>query len=43
MNASLINTIIYGDCLTILPQLASGSVNFVLTDPPYITIRGAKV
>ena len=32
-----INTIIHGDCLTILPQLAAASVNFVLTDPPYIT------
>jgi site-specific DNA-methyltransferase (adenine-specific) len=31
------NTIIRGDCLDILPQLAHRSVNFVLTDPPYIT------
>jgi DNA modification methylase len=37
MNASIINTITHGDCLNILPQLAPGSVNFVLTDPPYIT------
>ena len=31
------NTIIRGDCLDILPQLPARSVNFVLTDPPYIT------
>lgn len=30
------NQIIHGDCLTILPQLAAGSVNLVLTDPPYL-------
>jgi adenine-specific DNA-methyltransferase len=32
-----LNTILQGDCLSILPQLAAGSINFVLTDPPYIT------
>jgi len=31
------NSVIHGDCLHVLPQLAAGSVNFVLTDPPYIT------
>jgi DNA modification methylase len=30
------NTILHGDCLDILPQLPAGSVDFVLTDPPYI-------
>lgn len=30
------NTILHGDCLTILPQLAAGSVDFILTDPPYL-------
>lgn len=30
------NTIIQGDCLNVLPSLAAGSVNFVLTDPPYL-------
>jgi DNA modification methylase len=29
------NTVVNGDCLRILPQLAAGSVDFVLTDPPY--------
>lgn len=31
------NTIIQGDCPQILPQLAADSVQFILTDPPYIT------
>ena len=35
--SALRDTIVQGDCLKILPQLAPGSVNFVLTDPPYIS------
>jgi adenine-specific DNA-methyltransferase len=31
-----INQIINGDCLTILPQFAAKSVDFVFTDPPYL-------
>jgi adenine-specific DNA-methyltransferase len=31
------NTLIHGDCLRVLPTLAAASVNFILTDPPYIT------
>ena len=30
------NTILRGDCLQVLPQLVAGSVDFVLTDPPYL-------
>lgn len=30
------NTIIQGDCLSILPQLPANSIDFVLTDPPYL-------
>jgi adenine-specific DNA-methyltransferase len=30
------NTIIQGDCLQVLPQLPAGSINFALTDPPYL-------
>lgn len=30
------NTIVRGDCLNILPQLAAGSADFVLTNPPYL-------
>jgi DNA modification methylase len=37
MNAIQPNTIINGDCLSVLPRLPAASVNFVLTDPPYIT------
>jgi adenine-specific DNA-methyltransferase len=37
-----INTIIHGDCLRVLPELAGGSVNFVLTDPPYIANYKAR-
>jgi len=31
------NTILNGDCLNILPQFGGGTVDFILTDPPYIT------
>jgi site-specific DNA-methyltransferase (adenine-specific) len=30
------NTILHADCLTALPQLPAQSVDFVLTDPPYV-------
>jgi DNA modification methylase len=30
------NVIIRGNCLDILPQIDAGSVDFILTDPPYI-------
>ena len=30
------NRIVLGDCLTVLPTLADQSVDFVLTDPPYL-------
>ena len=30
------NTIIQGDCLHILPRLSEESVDFILTDPPYL-------
>jgi DNA modification methylase len=30
------NVIIHGNCLDILPQIDAGSVDFILTDPPYI-------
>ena len=31
------NNVIHADCLQVLPTLAAESVNFILTDPPYIT------
>jgi DNA modification methylase len=30
------NTLIHGDCLHVLPRLPSASVDFILTDPPYL-------
>jgi site-specific DNA-methyltransferase (adenine-specific) len=31
------NTILHGDCLQLLPSLPAEGVDFILTDPPYIT------
>lgn len=36
------NTIINADCLQVLPQLPAESVNFVLTDPPYLANYRAR-
>jgi site-specific DNA-methyltransferase (adenine-specific) len=36
MNAPSIDTIVNDDCLNILPQISAASVNFILTDPPYL-------
>ena len=33
----LTNTLLHADCLKALPMLPNGSINFILTDPPYIT------
>jgi len=30
------NRILHADCLTALPRFSSGSIDFVLTDPPYL-------
>jgi DNA modification methylase len=30
------NTLIHGDCVNVLPLLPSASVDFILTDPPYL-------
>jgi adenine-specific DNA-methyltransferase len=35
--APLFNRIINADCLDALPNLPSGSIDFVFTDPPYLT------
>jgi DNA modification methylase len=32
-----INTIVHGDCVEVMRQMPSASVDFILTDPPYIT------
>ena len=36
-NNDVTNSTLYGDCLKLLPTLASNSADFILTDPPYIT------
>jgi DNA modification methylase len=36
------NTVLNADCLTALPQLPAESVQFILTDPPYITRYKAR-
>jgi len=38
----IVNEVLLGDCLSVLPKLPSGSVNFVLTDPPYIVRYKAR-
>ena len=35
--SALANTVLHADCLKALPMLPDGTVNFILTDPPYIT------
>ena len=36
-NAANLNTVLQGDCVQIMRGMQSGSVDFVITDPPYIT------
>jgi site-specific DNA-methyltransferase (adenine-specific) len=31
-----VNTVLQGDCVNVMRQLRTGSVDFVLTDPPYL-------
>jgi adenine-specific DNA-methyltransferase len=35
--AANLNTVLQGDCVQIMRGMQSGSVDFVITDPPYIT------
>src|SRR5579862_2998239 len=35
---SFINRIINADCLDVLPEFPSRSIDFVFTDPPYLTL-----
>lgn len=39
MSASAVNRIIVGDCRDVLPTLERGSVNCVVTSPPYFWLR----
>src|SRR5271169_3692654 len=36
-DAANLNTVMHGDCVEIMRRMQSGSVDFVITDPPYIT------
>jgi site-specific DNA-methyltransferase (adenine-specific) len=36
------NTNTHGDCVTVLPEVASESVHFILTDPPYLVRYRAR-
>ena len=36
-NSANLNTVLQGDCVQIMRGMQSGSVDFVVTDPPYIT------
>ena len=37
LNRSLRNSIIHGDCVEVMRRMPTGSVDFILTDPPYDT------
>ncbi|EOG2982407.1 site-specific DNA-methyltransferase, partial [Salmonella enterica] len=37
------HTIHHGDCLDVMPTLDPGSVDLILCDPPYGTIKGAGI
>jgi DNA modification methylase len=36
MTSTPCNTIIHGNCIDVMQQIPAGSVDFILTDPPYI-------
>lgn len=42
MNQNFINQIINDDCLNILPQIESNSIDLILTDPPYLISRDSN-
>ena len=36
MSAFSAPAVIHGDCIRVMGRLAAGSVDFILTDPPYL-------
>ena len=38
----LINTIIQGDCLEVMKDIEDGSIDMVITSPPYDNLRDYK-
>ncbi|ELG6864557.1 site-specific DNA-methyltransferase [Salmonella enterica] len=43
MGAEMNHTIHHGDCLDVMPTLDPGSVDLILCDPPYGTIKGTNL
>lgn len=43
MGAEMNYRLYHGDCLNIMPTLKPGSVDLILCDPPYGTIKGADI
>ncbi|EDQ2394214.1 site-specific DNA-methyltransferase, partial [Salmonella enterica subsp. enterica] len=43
MGAEMNCRLYHGDCLNILPTLQPGSVDLILCDPPYGTIKGVNL
>jgi DNA modification methylase len=41
-DAANLNTVLQGDCIQIMRQMQPASVDFVITDPPYITRYAAR-
>jgi predicted methyltransferase len=37
VNAPNLNTVLHGDCVEIMRGMQPASIDFVVTDPPYIT------
>ncbi len=31
-----VNCVLHGDCIEVMRQLPAGSIDFILTDPPYL-------
>ena len=31
-----VNRVLHGDCIEVMRQLPAGSIDFILTDPPYL-------
>ncbi|EAS6352186.1 site-specific DNA-methyltransferase [Salmonella enterica] len=43
MGAEMNHTIHHGDCLDVMPTLEPGSVDLIVCDPPYGTMKGASL
>ena len=41
MTTALHNTVIQGNCIEVMQTMITGSVDFILTDPPYLAVTRA--